>query len=116
MNSEKWELSFRLGQLKMSACTHTHTCTQTHKYIRGALSQHTVFERQTIPKRVRDEKEEVRGAKTVCPRERLKIGWKDTAKRKAQKVGEKGQAMSEREGLKWFEGGGDWWWRRGGGV
>lgn len=67
-------------------CTYTHICMHIYTHIRtntteGKLSQHTFFERQNVPKRVRDEKE-VREAKAENPRERLKVRKKDTVKRK----------------------------------
>lgn len=63
MNSERQELSFRFGQHRPRVHTHTHTHAPTHTNTReGNLSQHTFFERQNVPKRVRDEKE-VREAK-----------------------------------------------------
>lgn len=54
------------------------------------LPQHTYFERQNAPKRVRDEKE-VKEAKASSPKERLRVRRKDSEEREMQKVSEKGQ-------------------------
>lgn len=47
----------------------SHEDTHTHINTEGILSEHSLFERQSVPKRVRDEKE-VREAKASRPRER----------------------------------------------
>lgn len=75
MNSERQQLSFRLGQRRrLHGRTHAHMHTQIHKREK-CLSIHSL----------RDEKE-VRKAKTWSPRERLRVGWEDTAERDEQRV------------------------------
>lgn len=75
-------------------CIHTHT----PKHTRGEkLSQHTFFERQNVPKRVRDEKE-VREAKAESPRERLRVRRKDTVKRQRHRKSAREGREREMEG------------------
>lgn len=64
MNSGRQGQSFRLLD-----SVHTKTHTQTLTNTEGILSEHSFFERQSVPKRVRDEKE-VSEAKASSPRER----------------------------------------------
>lgn len=81
MNSERQKLSFRFGQY-------------THIIHNRNLPQHTYFERQNAPKRVRDEKE-VKEAKASSPKERLRVRRKDSEEREMQKVIEKGKDREE---------------------
>lgn len=59
MNSGRQGRSFRF-------LDSVHTKTHTHINTEGILSEHSFFERQSVPKRVRDEKE-VREAKALSP-------------------------------------------------